>query len=210
MKNHSPLFRWTMAGLVAAIGVTWHFSALSLIERFVTTWPRVSDILIDHWPRIDFGIYGEFWFFGLVALFCFFHFRDRWRASPDVILALGLMYFIRGWFLFLFPIGGPLGSVGADQRFSVWGHEAHAFFPGGHIAILTTLAMFAPRPWIRNILWIGLILFGFGTMLAKTHYTMDSVGGIILGWAISTWVQQRWSEKPVNGVKSLVDSDHIR
>jgi membrane-associated phospholipid phosphatase len=107
------------------------------------------------------------------------------------------MYLIRGWFLFLYPIGAPLGAVGADQRISIWGHESHAFFPGGHIAILTIMAMFAPDRWVRCVLWGGLIIFGIGTMLAKTHYTMDSAGGILLGYALAVWVRQRWIS-PVN------------
>lgn len=183
--------RWIIAILIAAVGVTWHFLALSLIERSVTTFPRVPDVLMDRLPRVDFGLLGETWFFGLITLFAVTHFRRQWRETPAVLTALGLMYLIRGTFLYLFPIGAPLGSVGADARFSIWGHEAHAFFPGGHIAILTVLAMFAPQAWVRRTLWVGLIVFGIGTLLAKTHYTMDSVAGILLGYAVSVWVQRR-------------------
>lgn len=191
MRPLSSTVRWSLAISVAAIGVTWQFLSLSLIERSVTIFPRVSDVLMDKFPRIDFGLFGELWFFGLILLFCCFHFRRHWRDTPEVLMALGLMYFFRGWFLFLLPIGAPLGSVGADQRLSIWGHESHAFFPGGHIAILTILAMFAPQRWVRRTIWVGLILFGVGTMLAKTHYTMDSVGGIMLGYAVSIWVQRQ-------------------
>lgn len=184
--------RWLIAIVVALVGVTWHFRALSLIEKSIAIFPRIPDLLMDHFARYDFGVFGEIWFFGLIALFAVSHFRRQWRETPSVITALGLMYFIRGWFLFLYPIGAPLGAVGADQRISIWGHESHAFFPGGHIAILTILAMFAPDRWVRYVLWGGLIIFGIGTMLAKTHYTMDSVGGILLGYALAVWVRQRW------------------
>lgn len=188
---HRTAVRWSVAILVAAIGVTWQFLSLDLIERSVTNFPRVSDVLMDRWPRVDFGLGGEIWFFGLIALFVVWHFRRNWRATPEVLTALGLMYFVRGWFLYLFPIGAPLGAAGAADRLSIWGHEAHAFFPGGHIAILTVLAMFAPTRWLRIVLWVGLLVFGVGTMLAKTHYTMDSVGGILLGYAAATLVRGR-------------------
>lgn len=176
--------RWTIAVAIATIGVTWQFTSLPLIERTVTVFPTVSDVILDHWPRVDFGWIGEAWFFGLILTFSIVHFRRQWQRTPDILMALGLMYFIRGWFLYLFPIGAPTGAVGPDQRLSIWGHESHAFFPGGHIAILTVLALSSPVRWLRWVLGVGLVVFGLGTMLAKTHYTMDSVGGILLGYAV--------------------------
>lgn len=184
--------RWIVAVFIAGVGVTWNFVALSLIERSVTTFPSVPDVLMDNLPRIDFGFFGELWFFALILCFVIPHFKFQWRKTPDVLLALGLMYLVRGFFLYFFPIGAPLESVGANARLSIWGHESHAFFPGGHIAVLTVLAMFAPKPWSRHILWAGLIIFGVGTLLAKTHYTMDSVGGVLLGYAVSVWVQNHF------------------
>ncbi|MBI5466622.1 MAG: phosphatase PAP2 family protein [Candidatus Kerfeldbacteria bacterium] len=185
--------RWLVAVGIAAIGVTWQFLSLALIERSVSVFPTVTDVLMDRLPRIDFGFFGESWFFGLVIVFALWHFRRQWQRTPEILMALGLMYFLRGWFLYLFPIGAPYGAVSPDERLSIWGHESHAFFPGGHIAILTALALFAPVRWLRWVLWSGLVIFGIGTLLAKTHYTMDSVGGILLGYAVATMVRQRES-----------------
>lgn len=187
----STVWRWVLALIVLAMGAWWHFYSLTLIERYVSVFPTVHDILMEQLPRVDFGIWGEILFFGLILVFAGPHFRYRWRTTPWVLMTLGLMYFFRGWFLFLFPIGAPQGAVGPDQRLALWGHETHAFFPGGHIAILTILAMFSSSRRVRLILWCGLVVFGVGTMLAKTHYTMDSVGGVLLGYTISVWVQGR-------------------
>ncbi len=192
MNNHSnPSWRkWVVAIIIAVIGVGWQFGSLALIERFVTTFPAIPDVLMDHLPRVEFGIVGELWFFGLILLFAIPHFRANWRTTPNVLMALGLMYFIRGWFMFLFPIGAPAGALSAAERFSVWGHESHAYFPGGHIAILTVLAMFAPGTKTRWILWVGLLIFGIGTLLSKNHYTADSIAGILLGYACATLLQR--------------------
>jgi len=196
MIVYQTIRRWGVATVVAIIGVTWNFYSLSLIERSITTFPPVTDIFMNLFPRVDFGWFGELGFFVLILLFAVPHFWKSWRATPDVLLALGLMYFIRGWFMFLFPIGPPLGSVGADARLSIWGHETHAYFPGGHIAVITVLAMFTSIITIRRLLWVGAVMIGIGTLLAKNHYTMDSVTGIIIGYAVSVWVQRRLSNLP--------------
>lgn len=179
--SRSSAKRWIVAIIIAAIGVTWQYSALSLIERYVTNYPTVPDVVMDNLPRVDFGIFGEIWFFGLILLFAIPHFRRNWRRTPDVLIALGLMYFIRGWIMFLFPIGAPTSAVGAAERLSVWGYESHAYFPGGHIAILTILTLFTTSQKIRAALRIGLVMFGVGTILSKNHYTADSIVGVMLG-----------------------------
>jgi hypothetical protein len=179
--------------VVALGGAAWNIAALSLIERSVVSFPHVTDVLMDSLPRVDFGIYGELFFFSLIMLFSIAHFRRQWQTTPYVMMALGAMYAIRGMFLYFFPIGSPLGSVGAGQRLSIWGHESHAYFPGGHIAVLTILAMHAPTPLVRRLLWAGVVAFGIGSLLSKNHYTMDSVAGVIIGYAISTWSERRRS-----------------
>lgn len=181
-ESRSSTKLWMLAIIVATIGVTWQYSALSLVERFTSNFPTVPDVLMDNLPRIEFGIFGELWFFGLILLFAIPHFRNNWRRTPDVLMALGLMYFIRGWIMFFFPIGMPTGALSAAERLSVWGYESHAYFPGGHIAILTILTLFTLSQKVRAALWIGLVLFGVGTLLSKNHYTADSIVGIMLGY----------------------------
>ena len=186
---------WLIAAAVAAVGVAWQYAALFLVEMHQHTFVGVPDPLLDRWPRIDFGVYGELYFFSLLALFAWFHIRHNWRATPQLIGTLGLMYFIRGWMQLWFPIGPPAGAVGVGQRITIWGHESHAFFPGGHIAVLTIMALLSPVRWVRWALAIGLVLFGLGTMLAKTHYTYDSVTGIMLGYACVLLVRGRLETK---------------
>lgn len=185
---------WGVSILVLLIGISWQYLSLWWIERLVDNFPRVSDVLMDRLPRIDFGIFGELWFFGLILLFAIAHFRSQPSTTPRVLRAIGLFYFVRGWFTFLFPIGAPAGAVAAAERLHVWGFETHAFFPGGHIGILTILAMSAPNKTIRRCLWAGTIVFGIGAMLAKTHYTMDSVAGILLAYAVCVWLSHRFKE----------------
>lgn len=182
---------WLLAVLTAAVGVTWQYISLHLVEKFVTVYPSVPDILMNTFPQYFFGLWGEGLFFSSALLFAIPHFRWHWRDTPKVLISLGLFYFIRGWFMLLFPVGAPMGAVSPDVRLNIWGYATHAYFPGGHIGILTILAMNLQEHRWRWWLWVGIVLFGIGTMLAKNHYTMDSVAGIIIGYAVATWVGRR-------------------
>jgi len=49
--------------LLAGVGI--HYGALMYVDRYVTVFPRVADLLIDNWPRFNFGWGGELFFFRL-------------------------------------------------------------------------------------------------------------------------------------------------
>lgn len=183
---------WALSVLVATIGVSWQYLSLRLVEGLVTNYPSVPDVLMDRLPRVDFGLFGEMAFFSIVLLFVVPHFRWHWRDTPRVLTCLGVFYFVRGWYMLLFPIGAPFGAVDPALRLNIWGYASHAYFPGGHIGVLTTLAFWHPVRRLRPVMWIGVALFGVGTLLAKNHYTMDSVTGVIIAYAVSTWVNHRW------------------
>lgn len=185
---------WAAGISVAIIGVTWQYLSLQLVERFVTVFPSVPDVLMHRLPRVEFGLWGEALFFGLVLCFVIPHFRYQWRQTPRVLMTLGLFYFVRGWFMFLFPIGAPAGALAPIDRLNVWGYATHAYFPGGHIGILTVLTLLQPQPKLRRLMWLGVAIFGIGTLLSKNHYTMDSVAGIIVAYAMTVWVGRRFEQ----------------
>jgi membrane-associated phospholipid phosphatase len=184
---------WSISIITATVGVWWQFYSLALIERYVTSFPTVNDILLEALPLVQFGLWGEAWFFLLIGLFAVDHFRFEWRRTPEVLMTLGTFYFVRGWFMFLFPIGAPTGALDASQRLNIWGHASHAYFPGGHIGILTILTLLTPHRTIRHIMWFGVVVFGLGTLLSKNHYTMDSVAGVMLGAGTVLAIRRLWT-----------------
>lgn len=184
--------QWVTGVLVAVIGVTWQYTALWLVERWVQTYPRVTDVVMDRLPRLNFGIWGELFFFGLLVLILVLFFRRQAWDTPKVLLTLGIFYFVRGTIQLFLPIGAPLNALPPDQRLNLWGFASHAYFPGGHIGVLTILTMSLKNQVIRRWAWVGVLLFGAGTLLAKNHYTADSIVGVLLGYAIFTLIQQWW------------------
>ena len=187
--------QWILAGIVVAGGVFWQYFSLWLVDRLVTIFPSVSDLLMDRFPVITFGLWGEVLFFGLILVFAIPHFRLYWQDTPRILITLGLFYFVRGWVQLFFPIGAPAGAIDPSQRLNIWGYANHAYFPGGHIGILTILVLNQRVRSLRPWMWIGVAAFGIGTMLAKNHYVADSLVGMVLAYAITVWVWRRTNEK---------------
>lgn len=182
-----------MLALVAGLAI--HEGALAYVSRHVVIYPTVSDVVMDHWPVVTFGIYGEIFFFSAIAAFCLAFFPRQRQQTPQVIVTLGLLYALRGLFLLFLPIGAPLGALAPSERINLWGFANHAFFPGGHAAILFMLAMMLnDRRW-RRIGFVVATMFVLGTMLSKTHYTADALGGWLLAYAVVSWSRKhlaRW------------------
>lgn len=176
---------WTGAG-VLVLGVAWHMAALAIVDRTVKTYPSVDDLLLRNLPRMNlFGI-GEIFFFLFLAAFAVAFFSDPKRDLGRLLLALGFFYGIRGLFLLLLPIGPPLDALETADRFALYPYASHAFFPGGHIGIMLLMVAALSRRRIRAILLIVTLLFAFGSLLARAHYTADLLGGALLAYCVWT------------------------
>lgn len=182
-----PLRTWIFAVLFLIFCLGFHWSALLFIDRVVSNYPTVPDVLMDRLPLVTFGVWGELFFVALFALFAYAHFRYNWRATPRVLFQVGLVYFIRALFLIFIPIGPPSGSVPASERISVWGFANHAYFPGGHAGVLSAYAMNLPLRRLRPLYWALVIIFLVGTILNKNHYTADAIGGFLVGMTAVRW-----------------------
>lgn len=184
--------QWILSIVTAIVGVSWQYGSLALVDRWVHVYPSVPDVLMDRLPRLEFGWWGEVLFFALILMFAIPHFRWNVWDTPKVLTKLGLFYFVRGWLQLFFPIGAPLNALPPDQRLNVWGYASHAYFPGGHVGILTIMALNLRSKKLRWIMAGGIIVFGLGTILSKNHYTADLLAGALIGYAVNVWVDRRW------------------
>lgn len=180
--------------LFLCIGVGWHMAALAIAERTVGSYPPIDDIVLRVLPRIDlFGI-GEAIFFAYLILFAVLFFRQQDRDLGRLLTTLGLFYALRGFFLLLLPIGPPLDAFVADDRLTIYPYASHAYFPGGHIGIMLVMAWAIRHRQLRIGLTIFSLVFGFGSLLTRAHYTADLLGGVLLAYSVCSLMKQ-WFEK---------------
>lgn len=191
------VFRPTLADgvLVFAIGIAVHYASLTAVERFTRTFPSIPDALLARLPYVDFGVPGELYFFAfLAAVTAVVLRRQPWSVAATFAKA-GLLYACRGPFLFFLPIGAPVDAPDVVSRFSLYPFPSHAFFPWGHVGLMTILSLSVlDRRW-RRVFLGATAIFAFGTMLSRTHYTADAIGGWLLAYAITSWGRRHFAAR---------------
>jgi len=188
-----PATRIPLAAGIAALvgGLAVHMTALAAIERFVDVFPPVPDVVQAALPYVDFGVPGELAYLVFMVAMTIVLVRTQPRSVPSVLVLLGIFYAVRGCFLFLLPIGAPPTAPGLDERFVFWPFPGHAYFPGGHTGMMTVLSLsVVATPWRRAFL-VATAVFAIGTVLARTHYSADALGGWLTGYAIVLWGRHR-------------------
>lgn len=192
--------------LALAAGLSVHMAALAGIERFVSDFPPVPDVIHARLPYVDFGAPGEM-AYGLFMVCVLTRLvRRQSDTLPTVLALLGLFYALRGVFLFLLPIGIPPTAPPLGDRFVLWPFPGHAYFPGGHTGMMTVLSLSVrDRVW-RRALIVATIVFAIGTLLSRTHYAADAFGGALLGYGITLWGRRRFGVR-AGGVR---DAGHER
>ena len=174
------------------VGITLHTLALATIGRLVREFPSVPDVVHARLPYVDFGVPGELCFAAFLVSIIIVLYRTQPRTVPVILTLLGLFYAVRGVFLFLLPIGMPPTAPPLGARFVFWPFAGHAYFPGGHTGMMTVLSLsVVSRPWRRAFLALT-CAFAIGTLLARTHYAADAVGGWLVAYAIVLWGRRRF------------------
>ena len=194
--EHAPACVTAAAGTCALVaGLALHMAALAAIGRLVRQFPSVPDVVQARLPYVDFGLPGELCFAAFLGTIVVVLFRTQPRSVPVILTLLGLFYAVRGVFLFLLPIGAPPTAPPLGARFVFWPFAAHAYFPGGHTGMMTVLSLsVVSRAWRRTFLAFT-FAFAIGTLLARTHYAADALGGWLLAYAIVLWGRRRFGAR---------------
>lgn len=173
----------TTAGLAVVAGAAT-FLANSVIVRNFPDAVRPDDLLFELLPYI-----GPARWLTLVALvvgigtFIWVFAREAPSRLPTAGAMVAVMYLLRAGMIILTPLAPAYGD-----GYFVFPQEQFGMFPSGHTAMLTLLALMAHEaaPWARRTLWGTVAMVIIGLVLARGHYSIDIVGGLLLAYFVAT------------------------
>lgn len=133
------------------------------------------DLILDHIPVMDleyFLVWGLEMLFAFLILIIYIY----PKYLPFSLKSIGLLYFIRSFFIVLTPLGARPEQVASPHDGFLYelAYGTNEFFFSGHTSFPLLLALILWRkPLIRTILLIATILFGVAVLVAHTHYSID-------------------------------------
>lgn len=154
-----------------------------LIKSYFPNRPILDDVafrLLPHLPWLAKWADGVV-VFGIMLVVLLSRFKLN--RVTNVLFAFAVMGSIRAVLNLVTPIGDPTGDVeiyGFLERYPLVG-----MFPSGHTASLV-LSRFLAEGWGLNRKWITLfeiliVAEIFALLTTHGHYTIDIVGGVVLG-----------------------------
>lgn len=179
--------RWSVALAFAVAAALATEAASRFIARAFPGRPAAPDLLhtlLPHVPEASYVTLGALALaLALFAVYCARHARD---CMPGFITLVALMYLIRAGISVLTPLA--VARTSAVLAFPFFGN---VLFPSGHTALALLLARLtdrtrAPALHSAQIVLLGVIVVTM--LLSRGHYSIDIVGGLLLGYfVISEW-----------------------
>lgn len=116
-----------------------------------------------------------------VVLLGIFIFPRNWRKLPFVFSILGLGYLLRSLMILLNPFGGPLGNV---VHYGITTIHQFGQFPSGHTMLVVIIYLLLPQQnkALKRLALLGVIVEVIVLLLSHGHYSIDIIGGWLVGY----------------------------
>lgn len=179
----SPAAAWALALGLGAVALLATVLANLLIVAQLDELTRPVDLLLDSLPYVR----GARWLTVVALVLGFGIFlagvlrHEPWRL-PATVSVFAILYLLRAGMTVLTPLAPAQG----DQPF-IFTPQQYGMFPSGHVAALTLLALLTPseRPWARRVHLVLVVVMAAGLLLARGHYSIDVVGGLLLAYVVA-------------------------
>lgn len=112
------------------------------------------------------------------------------RRIPFLIFLLSIYMVVRTAFIFLSPIGAPVGIVDMrklDYIFSqIMGTYTfnNEFIFSGHTSIPFLFFLFFETKWLKTLMFAGSLVMGACVLLSHNHYTVDVLAAFLVSYSV--------------------------
>lgn len=175
-----PLFWASLSALVGALALNNLASAYTLRNGLLT---HIPDALFEVLPFIPYAWPYDVLSLILVGLLVWQLAKDSPEDAPVLLFAMAGMHYIRAFCIFVNPIAPPHNSPdGLFEEIASSPDMVQGSIPSGHTMSGVFIAMYLRGP-ARIVAWCLVVAMMSLMLLARGHYTIDLVMGLIIGYA---------------------------
>jgi len=183
---------------VLLVGIYFELYAQSILHSWALSgknFPQFSDVILDNIPywKVSF-IYDWVAFLTIIVFVGYVVHKKQYNKAPYFLLLLGLFEILRSIFILLTPIGNPPGFEGADSFFNGFSRYELGVYPSGHTGG-TFIYVLLSNGIYRYITSILLFFIIAALFLARGHYTIDVLSGLLFSYALYSFAEKYLKEK---------------
>jgi len=181
---------------VILLSAVLEYPLSELIQSRYPDRPKPPDLLFDllpHWPMWQLVV--EALYVGGAILLGVYVFRHARRRIPEIIAIYGLMEIGRALTMVLTPLAAPYDEV---THIGIEGVRNWGEFPSGHAATFLLYYLLVDErvsPGIKRALAVMLLAEIVALLISHSHYSVDIVGGLLLGY----WVYHEYFDGQLFG-----------
>lgn len=188
MSNNSSsinYFKLIPPTLLIAISTFLNLYFGFLINSLYPNRLPLDDLLFDILPFVPFAQYLTDIVVVLSALVVVLYFlKYEKRFLPYVLYAFGIFYLLRAFLVVLNPVSGYFGN---EATFGLTSIKPYGAFPSGHVGFSSVCYLLISQSndkYIKSILYVLVIIEALSLLLARGHYGIDIVGGLLLAFFV--------------------------
>jgi len=173
--------------VILAIGVSINILSQIYLHNVLSTGkslPILSDLILDNIPYLEISwMYDTFSAIAFIFTAIYVIHKRKIKSLPYFIFLFGIFMVLRGVFVILTPFGNPVDFKGSKSIFNGFAKYDLGLYPSGHTGSTFLYALFAKGiyRWIIGFFCLIIIISLF---LARGHYSIDIISGILFSYAI--------------------------
>jgi len=184
--------RYFYIGLISVFaGIGLNIASQTYLHNYLSegkALPMLSDLILDNLPHIDVSlIYDIVALIPIILVIGYIFHKKDFNRIPFFLLMVGLVYNVRGSFIFLTPFGNPPMFNGSDPLFHGFSNYELGVYPSGHAGNVFLLLLLVNDRVYKWIIGICLIIVILALFLAHGHYSIDILSGIFFAYAIRSY-----------------------